>query len=102
MSSNKTIADFIVEASTSLHQKGNIPFTRNELLSEINQKDPSIERGSMNPILQGMTINLKGGSSSKYYKNFLESVERGKFRIIDKSEDILKNSRKKKMRCAKY
>ena len=95
MSSNKTIADFIVEASTSLHQKGNIPFTRNELLSEINQKHPNIERGSMDPIIQGMTKNLKGGASSKYYKNFLESVERGKFRIMKNSKNILNISTSK-------
>ncbi|MBI5331209.1 MAG: hypothetical protein HZB71_11425 [Betaproteobacteria bacterium] len=59
-----------------------VPFTRGELISCVQEQSRNAKADSINPIIQGMTDNLKGGAPGSDGKRLLHSVGRGKFVLL--------------------
>lgn len=55
------------------------PFTRGGLIRCVHSKNPRYEANSINPIIQGVTDNLRGGAPGAVGKNILHSVGYGLF-----------------------
>ena len=69
-------------ASTCAHaltEAGRVPFTRGDLVEYVQQRAPMARPGSINPVIQGITGNLKGGVQGAAGKAVLHSDGRGKF-----------------------
>ena len=60
-----------------LTSAGRSPFTRGDLIACVQETRPSIGADSINPIIQGITDNLKGGAPGAVGKNILHNVGRG-------------------------
>ena len=58
---------------------GLTPFARSELIRCVQTKRPGCGPDSINPIIQGVTDNLRGGAPGAVGKNILHSVARGQF-----------------------
>ena len=58
---------------------GRTPFTRGDIVEGVQRVDPSVGRGSIDPVIQGVTDNLSGGAPGAVGKNILHSVARGRF-----------------------
>ena len=75
---------------TSAHEltaAGRSPFTRRDMISCIQAIDPSIGADSINPIIQGVTDNLRGGAPGAVGKDILHRVARGRFVLRQGSLD---------------
>lgn len=59
------------------------PFTRADLIRCVQRGDPNCSPNSINPIIQGLTDNLRGGAPGAVGKNLLHSVGRGQFVLND-------------------
>ena len=68
----------IQRCAEQLTESGHTPFTRGDLIKCIQKDKPECGAGSINPIIQGVTDNLKGGAGG-VGKDILHSVERGQF-----------------------
>lgn len=78
----------LVETSAhELTDAGRSPFTRRDLISCIQAIDSSIGADSINPIIQGVTDNLRGGAPGAVGKDILHSVARGQFVLRQGSLD---------------
>ena len=66
------------------------PFTRVDIIKCVQQKNPSYRPDSINPIIQGLTDNLKGGAQGAVGKNILHSVGRGLFVLVGENTEIRK------------
>lgn len=55
------------------------PFTRGDLIRRVQRRYPDCWPDSINPIIQGLTDNLRGGAPGAAGKNLLHSVGRGQF-----------------------
>ena len=64
-----------------LTREGRVPFTRGDLVQCVQQLRAGCNSGSINPIIQGLTENLRGGVSSPPGKTVLRSVGRGQFML---------------------
>ena len=73
---------------------GRSPFTRRDLISCIQAIDPSIGADSINPIIQGVTDNLRGGAPGAVGKDILHRVARGRFVLRQGSLDDLREDKK--------
>ncbi len=62
-----------------LTERGQTPFTRGDLIKCVQRTNPHYEENSINPIIQGITDNLRGGAPGAVGKNILHSVDRGLF-----------------------
>ena len=62
-----------------LTKNGIMPFTRGDLIQCVQRKNPVYEADSINPIIQGITDNLRGGAPGAVGKDILHSVGRGLF-----------------------
>lgn len=70
----------LIEASAQeLTKSGAVPFTRQDLIRGVQRHRPDCGPDSVNPIIQGMTDNLRGGASSGASRPILHSVGRGLF-----------------------
>lgn len=67
------------QCALKLTQSRQVPFTRGELIACVRQTAPNAMENSINPIIQGITDNLKGGAPGADGKKILHSVGRGKF-----------------------
>ena len=76
---NIPIWRLLEDCAQELTAAGRSPFTRGDLISCIQAIDPSIGPDSINPIIQGITDNLKGGAPGAVGKDILHSVARGQF-----------------------
>jgi hypothetical protein len=63
----------------ALTQQGVTPFTRGDLIDCVQRYDSDCSPNSINPIIQGLTDNLRGGAPGAVGKNLLHSVGRGQF-----------------------
>lgn len=88
MKYDKPIHELIKEAGIKLTEIGIVPFGRKDIFRELKEKYSDIDKDTVNPIIQGITINLKGGVSSTYSKNILISVGRGKFELYNGKNNI--------------
>lgn len=67
------------ECAQELTRQGRTPFTRKDLERCIQGSDPDCPSSSINPVIQGITDNLKGGAPGAEGKGLLHSVGRGQF-----------------------
>lgn len=84
MKYNKTLMQIIEESAIELTNSGNTVFTRMDIYNQAQKKYPDIKKNSLDPIIQGMTKNLKGGGSGSTVKNVFNSNDRGEFQLIKK------------------
>ena len=77
----KPIWQLLQDCAREHTQNGNSPVTRGDLIACVQRTDPSIGAGSINPMIQGITDNLRGGAPGAVGKNILHSVGRGLFEL---------------------
>lgn len=71
------------EAGQFMTNQKKIPFTRQDLIAYARNKYPEMKVSSLNPMIQGMTVNLKGGAPGGLDKNVFFSVGEGLFELYD-------------------
>jgi len=76
----------VEEAARELTENGISPFTRSNLIEYVQRKNASYGSDSINPIIQGLTDNLKGGAPGAVGKNMLHCVGRGLFLLSDNAK----------------
>lgn len=76
----------VEDCAQKLTKRGTVPFTRQDIINCIQQRDPRCDANSINPIIQGITDNLKGGASGAAGKKILNSVGRGQFVLYRKKD----------------
>lgn len=69
----------VYRCAQELTRQGMTPFTRGDLIRCVQRSDPDCNPDSINPIIQGMTDNLRGGAPGAVGKDLLHSVGRGQF-----------------------
>lgn len=69
-------------AAEELTQRGLSPFTRQQLIAAVQARYPDRAATSLQPMIQGMTVNLKGGAPGGIGKEVFRSVGRGLFELI--------------------
>lgn len=86
----------VERCAKKLAAEGRIPFTRADLVAGVQAEDPTIGEGSINPVIQGVTDNLRGGAPGAVGKDILHSVARGRFVLLgdrkadDRASDLSK------------
>jgi len=88
MSCKKPNWILLKECGERLSRDGIVPFTRRQLIDCVHEEHPEREEGSLNPIIQGMTVNLKGGAPGSIGKNIFYSVGRGLFECFNQEKHI--------------
>mgnify|MGYP001112394027 CR=1 FL=1 len=83
MSYNKPNWILLKECAEKLTKKGKVPFTRRQLIDGVHEKHPEKGESSLNPMIQGMTVNRKGGAPGGVDKNVFYSVSRGLFELYN-------------------
>jgi hypothetical protein len=68
----------LLDCARGLTARGESPFTRRQLIACVQKSHPDTERTSLDPIIQGMTINASGGPPNAGGTPF-ERVGRGLF-----------------------
>lgn len=76
----------VKDCAQELTKRGIVPFTRQDIIDCIHQHDPGCKANSINPIIQGLTDNLKGGAPGAVGKKILHSVGRGQFELYSKQD----------------
>ena len=69
------------QCAQALTEAGHVPFTRGDLIECVKKHNPEAKPGSINPVIQGITDNLKGGAPGAVSKKILHSVGRGRFML---------------------
>ncbi len=85
--SHGPIWNLVQECATELTRGGLVPFTRGNLIACVQRKNPKYGSDSINPVIQGVTDNLRGGAPGAVGKNILHSVGRGLF-ILRSGTDV--------------
>ena len=81
MTCGKPNWQLLKEAGEGLTKEVKSPFTRRQLIERVWTLHPGIGENTLNPMIQGMTINLKGGAPGGLGKDVFYSVERGMFEM---------------------
>jgi hypothetical protein len=81
MPSRKSLWELVREAAEELEREGRVPFTRRDLAERIRRTRRDAKDSSLAPVIQGVTVNLKGGSPGGAGKDILRSVGRGLFEL---------------------
>ena len=76
----------LLECARRLTAAGRSPFTRRMLIDCVQRIDPARKEGSLNPTIQGMTDNLKGGNDSGQLNVVFHSVGRGQFMLLEEAK----------------
>lgn len=71
----------LLDAAEALTAKGAAPFTRAELIATVRAVDPSRQRPSLDPVIQGMTEDAPGGPPAACGIVF-RRVARGEYVLI--------------------
>jgi endonuclease NucS-like protein len=79
--SGKPLWELICDAAEELERDGRVPFTRRDIAERIRRSRPEVKDSSLAPMIQGVTVNLKGGSPGGVGKEILRSVGRGLFEL---------------------
>lgn len=82
----------VQECARDLTRSGKTPFSRKDILDWIEERFPGTDSNSINPIIQGITDNLKGGAPGADGKNILHSVARGQFVLYSKKDAFAQQS----------
>jgi uncharacterized HhH-GPD family protein len=80
-------------AAIALTKKSIVPFTRKQLIYSVQAEYPDRLASSLNPMIQAITVNLKGGAPGGTNKNILRSVSRGKFVLLKKMPEIISSQK---------
>src|SRR3989344_4229697 len=75
----QSIWRLVQSCAEQLTASGNSPFTRADLIKCVGKNCPAYGENSINPIIQGVTDNLRGGAPGAVGKDILHSVGRGLF-----------------------
>jgi hypothetical protein len=97
---HKAIWELLRDSAMELTRTGQTPFTRDDLISSVQRKRPDCPDNSINPIIQGITDNLRGGASGAVGKNILHSVSRGQFILqyqVSSTSDATKPTTQRKV-----
>ena len=86
--SNQSIWQMVQECARELTKAGSVPFTRQDIIACIKRRSPRCDENSINPIIQGVTDNLKGGTPGADGKKVLHSVGRGLFVLYSKKDSF--------------
>lgn len=73
----------VYRCAEELTRRGVTPFSRGDLIRCVQRCDPACNPDSINPVIQGLTDNLRGGAPGAVGKNLLHSVGRGLFILRD-------------------
>ncbi len=73
----------LLDCGRRLTAAGRTPFTRGMLIDCVQRIDANAKEGSLNPTIQGMTDNLRGGNGSGLLHPSFHSVGRGEFVLLD-------------------
>ncbi len=94
----KPIWRLVEQCARELTTRGLTPFTRSDLIRCVKRRKPGCPENSINPVIQGVTDNLRGGAPGAEGKDILHSVGRGQFvtkaTVSQKREPHLPQSRK--------
>ncbi|WP_052351762.1 DUF6884 domain-containing protein [Deinococcus pimensis] len=71
------------DCAEELTRAGRTPFTRQDLIAAVQAHFPDRGESSLNPMIQGMTVNLKGGAPGGVGKEVFVSVGRGLFQLLE-------------------
>jgi len=77
----------VEQCARELTENGISPFTRADIISCVQSKNSSYGPDSINPIIQGVTDNLRGGAPGALGKDILHSVGRGLFVLECRNEE---------------
>jgi hypothetical protein len=69
----------VEKAAEELTKQGRAPFTRGDVIAMVQRSNATYGPDSINPIIQGVTDNLRGGASGSVSREILHSVGRGQF-----------------------
>lgn len=76
----------LLRAAEGLTSRGHSPFSRDQLLREVQRLDPARRDSSLGPVLQGLTANAPGGVPSSVGRPLLR-VGRGLYRLANPTAD---------------
>ena len=76
----------LLECARRLTAAGRSPFTRQMLIDCVQRVDPARKEGSLNPTIQGMTDNLKGGNDSGQLHVVFHSVAWGQLMLLEEAK----------------
>jgi hypothetical protein len=86
-----TIWKLVEECARELTENGISPFTRADIIKCVQRKNAKYGPNSINPIIQGLTDNLRGGAPGALGKNILHSVGRGLFVLRGENLESMKH-----------
>lgn len=78
---NKFNWQLLKECAEKLTEQGKVPFTRKQLIACVQREHPERKEDSLNPMIQGMTVNLRGGAPGGIGKDIFISVGSGLFEL---------------------
>lgn len=84
-----TIVKLLEGCAETLTADGKAPFSRGDLIECVQRNQPRYGPDSINPIIQGVTVNLRGGASGAVGRNILYSVARGRFILYRSVNNVL-------------
>ncbi len=79
--------ELIVEVAEDLTRRGQTPFEMRTLIREVQRLDPSRDRGSIQPIVQGLTVNAGTGPPSRGGKPLLR-VAHGLYALRPEEHEV--------------
>ena len=82
----RPIWHLLEECATKLTQEGRAPFARSDLIDCVKRYVPDAKPDSINPVIQGITDNLRGGPPVAEGRNILHRVARGRFELLTKTD----------------
>jgi len=76
---DRPIIQIIQECAELLTAINKTPFSRQDIIKLIKWKYNEVNNDTINPLIQGMTDNLRGGAPGSTGRNILHNVGRGQF-----------------------
>jgi hypothetical protein len=89
---NEPIWRLVQDCAKELTRAGKVPFTRGDIVACVQKRRAHCDENSINPIIQGLTDNLKGGAPGADGKKILHSVGRGQFVLHSKKDSAIATS----------
>jgi hypothetical protein len=82
---NKPTTQIIEEIANRLTKNGDVPFSRKDIIENFKAMYPDANEDTINPMIQGITLNLEGGAPGAIDKNILLSIGTGQFVLLTKA-----------------
>lgn len=84
MKYDRPIVEILKSIAQDLTRQNKVPFSRQDLFDQFKSMYDDVNKETINPMIQGMTINLEGGAPGAINKNILLSIGLGKFVLLTK------------------